>query len=317
MKAKFRIAASSLIIAAILPLTAGAQVGYEFEYSSRINRFHRSYSTFTYYSPVFTDYYWYGYRPYDYYFPVYAGMGGGYTYYGGFSFGMAIGGISFGWYSPSYYYYAWDPFYYSYGYQPVVYNVRIKNHWRNYAYWHGGDRWYHGRPYYGNKGYYSYNTYNTYYTYNTYNNYYNRGSEGKSYESADRNRGNEYYSERASVSSQGRRVAAAEPGREAQISRSAEPRREAQISRSAEPRTEARVPVNTAGQVSRSAEPRREAQLSRSAEPRTEARMPVNSRDQSRANPAGGRDNAAMMAQARPDSKVKGADESRTERGRR
>ena len=36
---------------------------YDYYWSSRINRFHRLYVTFDYYSPVFTDLYWYDYRP--------------------------------------------------------------------------------------------------------------------------------------------------------------------------------------------------------------------------------------------------------------
>ena len=38
---------------------------YDYYYSSRINRFHRSYAAFDYYAPVFTDSYWYNYQPYS------------------------------------------------------------------------------------------------------------------------------------------------------------------------------------------------------------------------------------------------------------
>ena len=37
----------------------------DFDYASRINRFHRSYAAFDYYSPVFTDSYLYNYRPFS------------------------------------------------------------------------------------------------------------------------------------------------------------------------------------------------------------------------------------------------------------
>ena len=37
---------------------------YDYYFTSRINRFHRSYAAFDYYSPVFTDSYWYDYQPF-------------------------------------------------------------------------------------------------------------------------------------------------------------------------------------------------------------------------------------------------------------
>ncbi len=51
---------------------------YDYYYSSRINRFHRSYNLFNYYSPVFTDTYWYTYQPYSWGLSIYGGSGFGY-----------------------------------------------------------------------------------------------------------------------------------------------------------------------------------------------------------------------------------------------
>ena len=52
---------------------------YDFSFASRINRFHRSYAVFDYYSPLFTDPYWYDYQPW------YLGLN---FYGGGFGFGF-------------------------------------------------------------------------------------------------------------------------------------------------------------------------------------------------------------------------------------
>jgi len=54
---------------------------YDYYYSSRINRFHRSYAAFDYYSPVFTDTYWYSYRPFSWGVSIYGrgGLGFGYS----------------------------------------------------------------------------------------------------------------------------------------------------------------------------------------------------------------------------------------------
>jgi len=62
---------------------------YDYYYASRINRFHRSYAAFDYYSPVFTDIYWYNYRPFTWGVSIYgrSALGFGYSinfpiYYG-------------------------------------------------------------------------------------------------------------------------------------------------------------------------------------------------------------------------------------------
>ena len=90
MKAKLYIVLLSAIILPAIP--AGAQMAdsrdfrggevvrtsynHDFFYASRINRFHRSYSSFSYYSPVFTDTYWYTYSPYSWGVSIYGGRVG-------------------------------------------------------------------------------------------------------------------------------------------------------------------------------------------------------------------------------------------------
>ncbi len=42
-----------------------------YEYASRISRFHTSYVTFDFYSPMFTEIYWYRYTPYSWGVSIY------------------------------------------------------------------------------------------------------------------------------------------------------------------------------------------------------------------------------------------------------
>ena len=77
---------------------------YDYYYSSRINRFHRSYAVFDYYSPFFTDTYWYSYRPYTWGLSIYRG-GLGFSI--GYNFNYPL-------------YYGYD-YYYDYGlYDPSI-----------------------------------------------------------------------------------------------------------------------------------------------------------------------------------------------------
>ena len=46
-------------------------VEYNFQFSARINRFHKTYATFTYYSPVFTETYWYTFSPFSWRVSIY------------------------------------------------------------------------------------------------------------------------------------------------------------------------------------------------------------------------------------------------------
>ncbi|HCI54759.1 MAG TPA: hypothetical protein PLN06_00095 [Bacteroidales bacterium] len=130
---------------------------YDFYYSSRIRRFHSPYVSFSYYSPVFTDVFWYTYQPFTW----------GLSIYGGGRIGV---GISFNF--PIYYNYYWDwplyygvyysnyyPVYYSW-YSPIVFNVRIYNRWTEpWNGYHVRNRWYNNyRPVYNTYNYYYYNS---------------------------------------------------------------------------------------------------------------------------------------------------------------
>jgi len=113
---------------------------YDYYFSSRINRFHRSYTAFNYYAPVFTDTYWYNYQPYSWGISIYgdSGFGIGYSYnYPVYNYDY---GYNYGGYDPyfgSSFYWGYDPFYY--------------NNWYGHNHNHG------------------YNDYRP--VYNTYNNY--------------------------------------------------------------------------------------------------------------------------------------------------
>ena len=119
---------------------------YDFYYSSRINRFHRSFLTFNYYAPLFTDSYWYNYEPASWGLSIYGGtrLGLGlsfnYPLYNDFSWNYPYLGGS--------YYWGYDPFYYNRWYSPVVINLGIWSRWnRNYYSWQGHNRWdYDYRP---------------------------------------------------------------------------------------------------------------------------------------------------------------------------
>ena len=151
---------------------------YDYYFSSRINRFHRSYAAFDYYSPVFTDSYWYNYQPFSWGLSIYGGGGFGLGYsnnYPGYDYGY---GNYYGYdpYFGSNYYGGYDPFYYNSWYSPVIFNFNFGNRWHNNYYgWNGHNH-------------YGYNNYRSvYYAHNNYhnNNYYN----------------NNYYSNRSSSSS--------------------------------------------------------------------------------------------------------------------
>lgn len=137
---------------------------YDFYFSSRINRFHRSYSAFNYYAPVFTDTYWYNYKPYSWGLSIYGGGGFGI----GYSYNYPVYNYEYdnGWYDPyfgSSYYRGYDPFYYNNWYRPVVINIGIRNRWSG-----------------NHNGWYSHNNYRGYNDYrpvhNRYNNYNNNSN---------------------------------------------------------------------------------------------------------------------------------------------
>ena len=95
---------------------------YDYYFTSRINRFHRSYAAFDYYAPVFTDSYWYNYQPFSWGISIYGG---------GFSIGY-----NYNW--PVYYgygdYWGYNPFYYSNWYSPVIINLNFGSMWHNNYY---------------------------------------------------------------------------------------------------------------------------------------------------------------------------------------
>ena len=138
---------------------------YDYYFSSRINRFHRSYTAFNYYAPVFTDAYWYNYQPYSLGISIYGGggFGIGYSYnYPVYSYDYGYNNGGYDPYFGNSYYWGYDPFYYNNWYTPVIFNVRIRNRWSNNYY--GWNRHNHG-----------YNDYRP--VYNTYNNYNNYSSK--------------------------------------------------------------------------------------------------------------------------------------------
>jgi len=134
---------------------------YDYYFSSRINRFHRSYSAFDYYAPVFTETYWYNYQPYSWGISIYGGGGFGI----GYSYNYPVYSYNYGGYDPYFgggYYWGYDPFYYNNWYTPIVINIGLRNRWHNDYYgWRGRNNHYNDyRP--------VYNTYN--------NNYYSNSS---------------------------------------------------------------------------------------------------------------------------------------------
>ncbi|MBP8959684.1 MAG: hypothetical protein KBG40_04590 [Bacteroidales bacterium] len=129
---------------------------YDFYYSSRIRRFHSPYVTFNYYSPIYTDVFWYTYQPFAWGLTIYGGGRIGV----GISFNYPI--YSYHWDWPLYYgvYYSnYYPVYYSW-YSPVVFNVRIYNRWPDpWNGYHVRNRWYNNyRPVYNTYNYYYYNS---------------------------------------------------------------------------------------------------------------------------------------------------------------
>jgi hypothetical protein len=112
---------------------------YDYYYSSRINRFHRTYSVFDYYAPVFTDSYWYDYQPYSWGISIYGigGLGiGYYNNYPVYNYGYMYNN---GWYDPFWgnsFYWDYNPFYYNAWYSPVMVNLNLHFGWRNNYYGH-------------------------------------------------------------------------------------------------------------------------------------------------------------------------------------
>ncbi|MDE6113377.1 MAG: hypothetical protein K2G46_08260, partial [Bacteroidales bacterium] len=101
---------------------------YDYEYSSRLRRFHQDdYITDNYYDDYYTNTYWYDQNPGSYGTSIYLGVGG---------WGPSIGIYGGGW-SLSY----------GYGYDPFWY--RSYRYWPSYTYWDWGWPGYWGPTYYG------------------------------------------------------------------------------------------------------------------------------------------------------------------------
>ncbi len=184
MKAKYYILLSALLLTASV---AEAQFGdsrdfidndartvvnnyypdNDYYYSSRIRRFHNSYTAFDYYAPVFTDVYWYNYQPFTWGVSIYGAESPFYGYYYNHSytgFGFYFGNYN-GWYEPyagNYYYGGYEPYYNSSWCFPIrinlSFNIRIGNYWPGYHYaWH--NNYYEHHNYYRHNNYYSFNDY--------------------------------------------------------------------------------------------------------------------------------------------------------------
>jgi len=204
MKAKFYIGILSAMILSVLPVKAqyadsrdyrGGEAGivinnyydnYDYYYTSRINRFHRSYAVFDYYSPVFTDTYWYTFQPFSWGISIYGGSRFGFRY--AVNYPVYYSGWGYNdWYDPYYgssWYNGYDPYYNSW-YSPVMININIGNWWRHNHLWRN-NYWGWNRNHY-----YWHNDYRPFYnTYNYHNSYYASGYSSGDY--VDRDRSREY-----------------------------------------------------------------------------------------------------------------------------
>lgn len=202
MKARYYILTAALLFTGIVTFgQRGGNGGYrddrqmtivsnfhpdnDFLYSSRIRRFHNSFETFSYYSPVYTDIYWYNYQPFTWGVSIYGGFDPLLAY--SYSFPVISMGASYrySWYDPYDWY--WDNYYPYYSWnRPAIININIFSHRpHNYWSWNFRNRYfYEPRP---AMRYYSHTRYNNHsapgYAYrdnypqreNTYNDNYNNG----------------------------------------------------------------------------------------------------------------------------------------------
>jgi hypothetical protein len=146
------------------PVVNNYYVDNDYYFASRINRFHRPYSMFDYYSPLFTDPYFYNHRPFSLGFNFFAGRGLGL----GFSLNFPIYNYGCGYgnyygYDPYFgsgYYWDYDPFYYSSWYSPFMFslNFNLWSRWHNnYFGWNGYNHSHNMRHYDYRPGYYANN----------------------------------------------------------------------------------------------------------------------------------------------------------------
>ncbi len=161
---------------------------YDFYYSSRINRFHRAFSVFDYYNPIYTDVYWYTHQPSTWGISIYRG-GLGFT--AGYDFNYPL--FCFNNYYPSYNYNTLNaPYFYSsdyygydyYGYGPYYGNCLLGQCIVDFGYlirsaasllpwnwnWNLGWNWWRTGYYNDRFGWYGLRP-----SYYSYNNFYNNG----------------------------------------------------------------------------------------------------------------------------------------------
>ena len=153
-----------------------------YEYASRINRFHNSYAAFDFYSPLFTETYWYHYTPYTWGVSIYDDW----YYYGGsvsrYNWTSGFGGSYWWGYDPWWNYDPWMGYGWNSWYAPGV------------SY---GVNYYLGRPYYHypmawNSWYYpNWNANNPYYRYDNHDNHYGPEDRDNNYDHNNNNTG--YY----------------------------------------------------------------------------------------------------------------------------
>jgi hypothetical protein len=136
----------------------------DYYFASRINRFHRPYAMFDYYSPIYTDPFLYNHRPFSLGLNFIGGRGFGL----GFSLNFPLINYGFGYgdyygYDPLYgddYYWGYDPYFYNGWYSPFMFSFNLNfNFWNRWGYgnhgWNGMSRYYRHNDY--RRGYYSNN----------------------------------------------------------------------------------------------------------------------------------------------------------------
>jgi Ni/Co efflux regulator RcnB len=132
---------------------------YDYEYASRVRRFHQPNPGFGYYDPFYTDYYRYGYSPFSFGTSIYSGWGSMYPHYAmpryrfSLSFGYGYNPYYSPWYNPWYYDAWYNPWY---GYYPPTFGYGPYYNYGSYwnGYYHGFYDGYYANTYYPTSGYY-------------------------------------------------------------------------------------------------------------------------------------------------------------------
>jgi hypothetical protein len=153
-----------------------------YEYASRINRFHNSYVAFDFYSPLYTETFWYHYTPYTWGVSIYDDW----YYYGGgvsrYNWTSGFGGSYWWGYDRSWDYDPWMGYGWNSWYAPGMSN---------------GVNYYLGRPYYHYpmaRNSWSYSNWNSYGPYDRYDNHnYHQGPDDWDNNSGHNNNNNTGY----------------------------------------------------------------------------------------------------------------------------